>query len=118
MFQIWVKPKVKQTDPEYKQLSFNDEEKRDLLKLIVSESGRNGSVPIKQDLDIYASLLSKDKELMFSMDKDKAWLQLIDGELQINSEIIKAGDGIKVSSKADLKIKAIEDSHFLLFSIS
>ena len=45
--------------PGYEQKAFTDAEKRGQLRLIGSRDGREGSVTIHQDVDLYATLLGE-----------------------------------------------------------
>ena len=56
--QLWITTNIKQTQPEYAQVSLNPEEKINKLQLL-SSSGSDCSISIKQDTDIYVSLLAE-----------------------------------------------------------
>lgn len=119
LMQLWIIPNIKQTRPEYAQLSLNPKDKLNQLQLIVSESGNNGSISIKQNTDIYVSLLDADKELTIQTKKDKAWLQLISGTLKVNDFILETGYALALESKKELNLKSLnKQSHFLFFDIS
>src|SRR6185295_11578121 len=55
--QIWLLPNQEGLSPSYEQRNFADSEKRGRLRLVASRDGRDGSVLIHQDADIYASIL-------------------------------------------------------------
>src|SRR3977135_1335023 len=55
--QIWVLPDRQGIAPRYDQKTFSDAEKRGRLRLVGSPDGRDGSILIHQDAEIYASLL-------------------------------------------------------------
>src|SRR5262249_42098013 len=57
LLQIWILPKEDGLKPAYRQKAFSDESKKNALKLLVSDDGRDGSLAINQDVAIYASLL-------------------------------------------------------------
>lgn len=119
LFQLWIKPKIKQTPPDYAQISLDPKEKINKLQLLASETARNSSVSIKQDLDIYASILEKDHSLKYQMLREKAWLQVISGTVLVNGNELNQGDAIAYDTKEELIIESLkEDSHFLLFDIS
>lgn len=118
LYQLWIKPNVKQTTPDYKQIKLEKEKRLNNLQLIASEDGKEGSIDIKQDLEIYASILDKDKELKYQTRNVKAWVQIVEGHLEINSQRLEQGDGLAFDAKEELVIKALENSHFLLFDIN
>ena len=118
LFQLWVKPKIKQTEPNYKQITLNGDDKINSLQLIASENGDNGSIDIKQDTEIYVSKLSKGKNINYEMKRAKAWVQIISGSLELQSLTLEQGDGLALSKQENLTLLALEDCHFLLFDLS
>jgi redox-sensitive bicupin YhaK (pirin superfamily) len=117
--QVWIIPRNKELEPRYDQRHFSPDDKRDLLRLIVSQDGRDGSLQINQDVSLYASVLTAGHELDYSLEAGRhAWLQVIKGSVTINSAKLKAGDGAAVSDEAQLTISAGEESEILLFDLN
>ena len=56
--QIWLLPERAGLSPEYEQREFTDDDKRGRLRLVASHDGRDGSLAIHQDADIFAALLA------------------------------------------------------------
>ncbi|MBV2169015.1 MAG: pirin family protein [Bdellovibrio sp.] len=118
LFQIWIMPDVAGAQPGYTQQSFNREQKLNQLKLLVSKDGRLGSQKINQDVDLYASVLEGGKEQEFAIRAGRgAWVQLAEGELEVNGKVLKSGDGLAVQDESLLKIKAVKETEFLLFDL-
>lgn len=118
LFQIWILPDVVGAQPGYTQQSFTREEKLNQLKLLVSKDGKQGSQKINQDVDLYASVLQPAKTIEYSIRPGRAaWLQLAEGELQVNGQILKAGDGLAVENERALTITANQETEFLLFDL-
>lgn len=118
LFQIWIMPDVAGAQPGYTQQSFNREQKLNQLKLLVSKDGRLGSQKINQDVDLYASVLEGGKEQEFAIRAGRgAWVQLAEGELEVNGKVLKSGDGLAVQDESLLKIKAHKETEFLLFDL-
>ncbi len=116
--QIWMFPDKKGLKPRYDQKHFSKEEKRDQLKLIGSKEGREGSVVIHQDIDLFASRLSEGKDLQYKIRPNSGfWLQVVEGEMEINGSKLKAGDAAYGEDEAGLSLKADQESEFLLFDI-
>jgi redox-sensitive bicupin YhaK (pirin superfamily) len=57
LYQIWMFPDKQGYTPAYDQKNFSDAEKRGKLRLVVSPDGREGSVKIRQDNELYATVL-------------------------------------------------------------
>lgn len=118
LFQIWIQPDTAGVKPGYTQQSFRREEKLNTLRLMVSKDGREDTQKIHQDVDIYASILEKGKTLEFQIRPERAvWIQLADGELEANGELLKSGDGLAIEDEVSLKIKANKETEFLLFDL-
>lgn len=117
--QIWLLPDREGLEPRYDQRLFSEEEKRDRLKLIVSGDGRDGTLQINQDADVYASILSAGRDFHFSIiDGRGVWLHAIYGKLWVNGVSLKTGDAVAVEGEDSMLISADDDSEFLLFDLA
>jgi quercetin 2,3-dioxygenase len=56
--QIWITPEQGGAAPGYEQREFAEEERRGRLRLIASRGGRDGSVTVHQDADVYSGILA------------------------------------------------------------
>ena len=120
LLQIWLLPEKKNLQPSYEQTYFAPEEKQGKLRLVASRGGDDGSVHINQDVRLYASLLSAGDEVTHELAEGRyAWVQLISGELAVNGETLKPGDGAAISEERSLEMKAKADgTEFLLFDLN
>ena len=120
LLQIWILPEEKGLTPGYEQTYFAPEEKKGRLKLVASRGGDDGSVKINQDVALYSSVLAKGEEVSHALEENRhAWLQVVKGSLELNSETLNQGDGAAVSDETKLKIKSLEDeTEFLLFDLN
>ena len=117
-FQIWMHPDQAGLKPRYEEKHFSSEHKTNRLKLIGSKSGRDGSVTIHQDIDLYASVLEPKHRVEHVIRQGGGvWLQMIHGSIEVNGTTMKAGDGLAVEEEAKLSILADTRSEFLLFDI-
>ncbi|MCH7472733.1 pirin family protein [bacterium] len=119
MLQIWIEPERTGLPPGYDQRVFSDEAKRDRLCPIATPGGREGSLVINQDVNLYASLLSAEKAVQLDLAGDRhAWVQVISGEVALNGVSLRNGDGAAVSDETVLRLSAIRDAEFLLFDLA
>ncbi|HMJ08519.1 MAG TPA: pirin family protein [Pyrinomonadaceae bacterium] len=120
LLQIWILPEKNGLTPSYEQKLFRPEEKQGKLRLVASRGGDDGSVAINQDVALYASVLNKGEEAAHEIKPGRhAWIQLIDGSLNLNGETLEAGDGAAVSDENVLWIKSLESkTEFLLFDLN
>jgi redox-sensitive bicupin YhaK (pirin superfamily) len=117
--QIWIEPERLGIEPSYEQKFFTSEDKHGRLRLVASRNGREGSVTVHQDADLYASLLSPDEQVFHRIAKGRlAYLHLVKGAVRINETQIRTGDAAKIESEQNLVITANEDSELLLFDMT
>ena len=118
LFQIWLLPDTQGVKPGYTQQSFTREQKLNQFKLIVSKEGRDDSQSIYQDADLYASVFEVDVTKTFALRSGRgAWIQLAEGQLEVNGQILNAGDALVVEDVPEIQIKALKETEFLLFNL-
>ena len=119
LLQIWILPGEQGLTPSYEEKTFTDAEKKNQLRLLVSPDGREDSLVIHQNVNLYASILDQDTAITHTFDEGHSgWIQIVDGEVEINSETLKAGDGAAIEQTASLEIKAVTGAEFLLFDMA
>jgi redox-sensitive bicupin YhaK (pirin superfamily) len=117
--QIWLVPDKMNHTPRYAQKHFDNESKRNQLRLIVSNDGAEESLPIHQDARVYASILEQDRELNYSLESGRGvWIQVINGDLQVNDQRLQSGDGLSIEDVKELSIAAEKETEFLLFDLA
>ncbi len=119
LLQIWILPSEKGAKPRYDQKHFTPEEKRGKLKLLASSDGREGSVAIRQNASIYASILNPGESTRLDLAKGRhAWIQAAKGGVEVNGKILEQGDGAVVSDETTLTFKGTtSNSEFLVFDL-
>lgn len=119
LLQIWILPAGQGLEPSYEQKAFTEDQKQGRLCLVASADGREGSVTVHQDASVYASVLSKDQEVVHSFSPGRhAWLQVARGGVALNGELLNQGDGAAISSEEQVAIRGREDSEVLLFDLA
>lgn len=118
-FQIWVMPEKTGLPFGYGQKSFEEDLNSKEMVLVISKDGRDGSISINQDADLYIARPKTGRVQEYSLKSGRnAWIQVIKGALEINGKAIGAGDALKTSETQTLLIKAQEDSEFMLFDLA
>jgi quercetin 2,3-dioxygenase len=116
--QIWIKPRARALDPGYAEKQFSREEKLNQLRPILSGNGREGSVLLQQDVNVYASILEAGHSLHHPLAKDRrAWIQIIRGRTTLNGHALAAGDGAAIEDEYELVWEAAEETEFLLIDL-
>lgn len=114
LVQIWIFPERKGIEPSYEQKHFNNS---GVLKLVVSKTGREGSVTINQDIDIYILRLETNEKFLYSITKEKAWLQVLSGSLKFNEYELNTGDACAIEEVRELNFCASSDLELLIFDM-
>jgi redox-sensitive bicupin YhaK (pirin superfamily) len=118
LLQIWITPDHPNAKPAYAEKSFAQAE-TGRLHLVASKSGRDESIPINQDADLYLGKLKPGDSLDHAFKpKRHGWLQLIAGGLDVNGETLHPGDAAEISDTAKIRISAREKADFLLFDLN
>jgi hypothetical protein len=118
LLQIWLVPDTTGVTPGYVERSFAKAEPNK-LHLATSKTGRDGSIPINQDADLYFSRLDDGKNVELPLGPGRhAWVQLIEGELEADGARLMAGDAAGFSKIDTLKLSAVGPAHFLLFALN
>jgi hypothetical protein len=120
LLQIWILPDVKGIEPSYEQTYFAPAEKQGQLRLVGSRDGRDGSVTIHQDLNLYAGLLTPQQVVTHSLDGDRVvWVHVAKGAINLNGHDLTAGDGAAITAETALTLTGLsEDAEVLLFDMA
>ena len=115
--QIWIQPEQRGLQPSYEEKHFDRESKG--LTLIGSQDGRNNSVTIHQDVDLYLASLNQSDRLTYQIDADRAvWLQVTKGEVKLNQKLLQAGDGAAITDEKVAIAGNSSEGEILLFDMA
>jgi len=116
--QIWILPERDGIEPSYQQRYFSRDDKHGRLRLIGSGEGRDGSVTIHQDVDLYATVLAEGETVRHELTPGrKGWVQVARGSVSLNNRQLKSGDGVAIEGPAKLEMTGISDTEVLLFDM-
>jgi redox-sensitive bicupin YhaK (pirin superfamily) len=116
--QIWMMPEKTGIAPSYEQKSFADKRQAGLLTRLASRDGRDNSLTVHQDANIYALDLNEDQSFSFPMeDARMAWIQIVRGNIKLNEQTLKQGDGAAASEEKSLEITALSKAEILIFDL-
>lgn len=117
--QIWIIPEREGIAPGYEQKAFEASEKRGKLRLVASRDGREGSVTVHQDADLYVTLLSGDDEVRHDLEPGRAgWLHVARGSAMVNGRLLEAGDGAAISEPGAITMTAQGEAEVLVFDMA
>jgi len=115
--QIWVIPNEGGA-PGYEEKHFDADAKKGRLRIIASNDGREGSVSLRQDASIYASILNGDDSVEHRLAEGRqAYVQVARGSVGINGQRLETGDAAHVSGEASITLSAADNAEVLLFDL-
>jgi redox-sensitive bicupin YhaK (pirin superfamily) len=119
LYQIWMFPDKKNHEPKYDQKNFPESEKRGKLRLVVSPDGREGSVKIRQNNALYATVLGEGESVKHEIKRDRhAYVQVARGSVTLNGQQLETGDGAAISDEKSLQLSGVKDAEVLLFDLA
>jgi redox-sensitive bicupin YhaK (pirin superfamily) len=119
LYQIWMFPDRKGHKPVYDQKHFDEAEKSGKLRLVVSPDGRDGSVKIRQDNELYATVLAPGETVKHELKPQRhAYVQVARGSIALNGKKLETGDGAAASGEPSLELRGVEKAEVLLFDLA
>ncbi|HSV20805.1 MAG TPA: pirin family protein [Casimicrobiaceae bacterium] len=116
--QIWIEPDARGLRPSYEQKRVEPAARRGRLALIASPDGRDGSVTIHQDAQIFAAELAGAERVEHDIAADRrGYVHVARGRVRLGDEVLAAGDAAKVRGPAHLVLGHGEDAEVLLFDL-
>jgi quercetin 2,3-dioxygenase len=117
-YQIWILPDRAGHQPNYDQRSFPEAERQGKLRLVASPDGRENSLTIHQDAQVYLSTVGRGEQVTHTLGAGRsAWLQILRGSVQLNGIALEAGDGAAVSEETALTVRAAGPAEVMLFDL-
>jgi redox-sensitive bicupin YhaK (pirin superfamily) len=118
LLQIWIFPDHKGAKPAYAEKSFA-QAAPGKLHLVASKTGRDGSISINQDTNLFLGKLAAGDTIAHVLGaKRHGWLQLIKGELQVNGTSLKPGDAAAIQDTEKVMLTAAQPAEFLFFDLN
>jgi hypothetical protein len=117
--QIWIVPELHGGPPAYEQKTFTPAERKGQLRLVASPDGEEGSITLRQDARMYASLLDAGDraEHVFASGRH-GWVQVARGSVRLDSDDLGEGDGVALSDVDRIVLEGISSAEVLLFDLA
>lgn len=117
--QIWIEPAKLGLQPSYEQKAYTDEEKTGQWRLVGSPDGRDGSVTIHQDVQLFATIVPAGDSLTYQASPERLiWVQAVKGAFTLNGKTLSVGDGAAIEGEDLIEITASDESEILLFDMT
>ncbi len=118
LLQIWIQPDAKGVKPRYAEKSLKDAP-AGKLQLITSKTGRDGSIAIHQDADLWLGKLDAGNRVTHRQAAGRhAWLHVAEGAVKVNGKTLVGGDAAAIDDEATIELAAEKPSQVLLFDLN
>jgi redox-sensitive bicupin YhaK (pirin superfamily) len=117
--QLWIVPEARGIKPSYEQKAFPTEERRGKLRLVASRDGRDGSLTVHQDMNLYAGLLTAGEAATLPLAPGRqAWVHVARGRVELDGQALGEGDGAAVSDASEIALRGVADGEVLVFDLA
>ena len=115
--QVWIQPDTTGTKPAYGEKAYSSAAPG-RLNLVASNSGRDGSLRINQDADLWLAKFSDSEALTYELKPERhAWVHVAEGSVELNGRKLSAGDGAAISEETKLRLAGSGKAQVLLFDL-
>lgn len=116
--QLWIIPDQKNHEPSYGDFHFEEANRYNQWLEVVSSKMGNAPIKINQDVHIYVTELSDQKEISMTVNLNRqAYLVLIEGEAVINDISLSMRDALEIKEET-IHIRSIGKSHYLVIEMA
>jgi redox-sensitive bicupin YhaK (pirin superfamily) len=119
LIQVWILPERRGLEPSYAERDSGSLSAANGLALVASRDGRDGSVTIHQDADVYLARLDAGGTARREIRHGRhAWVQVAEGEVDLNGRELAAGDGAALSDEDEWTLRARTPAQVLVFDLA
>jgi quercetin 2,3-dioxygenase len=116
--QIWILPDRRGLEPVYAQQSFDRGAAGSAFVLLASKDGREGSVQVSQDVDLWVTLLRPGQRRTMELRRGRhAWVHVATGTIVLDGTTLAVGDAAAVAGPAALSLEGGE-AEVLVFDLA
>ncbi len=118
LLQIWIVPDKPGYKPTYGERSLATASPGQ-LQLVASNSGRDNSIRIHQDADLWLAKFSGSETLTHVLKPNRhAWVHVAEGSVKLNGQKLSAGDGVALSQEPGVRLVGEGNAQVLLFDLN
>ena len=117
--QIWIVPETRGLKPAYGQRAFDRDQARRGFVLLAARDGREGSLQVQQDVDLWVTLLEDgDRRTLALRPGRHGWVHVARGKAAVNGTALGEGDGAAVSGEDAIALTSQGPSEVLVFDLA
>lgn len=118
LYQIWLLPNQKNLTPSYEERRFTERKPGEFF-LAASPDGRDGSMVIHQDAELYLAAVPEGGEVVHPLRKGRhAWVQVLSGDVEVNGERLTTSDAAAASDERELRFRAERPAEVMVFDLA
>ncbi len=118
LLQIWIQPDRRGVTPRYAEKSLAAAPTGQ-LHLVTSKAGRDGSIAIHQDADLWLARLEPSQKVEHRLDAGRqAWVHVAEGEVTLNGQVLGGGDAASLTAGDPLELVGRKAAQVLLFDLN
>jgi hypothetical protein len=118
LLQIWIEPDQKGIVPRYAEKSFS-QAPAGALHLVTSKTGRDDSLAIRQDAELWLAKLGVGDSVMHQLAVGRhAWIHVAEGDVMINGQALSGGDAAIFDQPTAIHLSATQPAQVLLFDLN
>ena len=89
------------------------------LHLVTSKAGRDGSIAIHQDADLWLARLEPSQKVEHRLAAGRqAWVHVAEGEVTLNGQVLGGGDAASLTAGDPLELVGRKAAQVLLFDLN
>jgi len=116
--QIWIFPDKLGLPPGYEQKHYDEGQRRGRFRLVGSPDGRDGSIRIRQDVQLYAGLFDQgERDEIRQGPGRKYYVHVAKGSIDVDGTRLDEGDGAFVEHQTILTVEGIDRGEVLVFDL-
>jgi len=117
--QVWIVPDQRGLKPAYGQLAFDREAAERSFVLLASRDGRQGSVQVHQDADLWMTFIGAGQSREVRLRPGRhAWIHVARGSVSVDGTALGEGDGAAVSGEEGLQFRSQTGAEVLMFDLA
>jgi redox-sensitive bicupin YhaK (pirin superfamily) len=117
--QIWIVPDARRLAPAYGQHPVDREAGRRGFALLASRDGRDGSLQIHQDVDLWMAMVERGEGRELALRPGRhAWVHVARGAVEVNGVRLAEGDGAAVSGAGAVTLADGDGAEVLVFDLA
>ena len=116
--QIWINPERHDLEPSYSKKLYSSASKWGQWCLIGSRNGRDGSLRIHQDVDLWSTILDVNDAIQYEALFDRHyWLHVVSGKFLVQEKVLERGDSAALTDESTIEIRSLAEGELLLFDL-